>query len=611
MRKNCNRRIAAVLALLLLCLSVTGCGSSDESLVYMNYGTGIDDFGRYNTDLYGVNGLNDPSGPDPGVFYVSEEEDPEYGGYFYRYHTSAMTEIPDTDYYEDNFIRQMMFYCDRSVDLYHWEPAGALAGGYALEIDQFDWCSENYWAPEVIRNPADGKYYMYFSAAAKQDLGIDYMSDATDYTDRLYIGVAVSDTPVGPFDLLGNVDEETGILTPSINFQVGLGIDHNIGAIDAHPFLDDDGQLYLYFVRHGDSHNQVGNQASGMKMLSMTEPDYATATVLTRPGYATIDGFSDILVADPGEEYFADEGSVNEGPFMYKHNGKYYLTYSAYGYGSAGYSVHQAVGDSPLGPFRKLSQEEGNPVLDGSLFGEVQGTGHHSLVEVGDELWIVYHRHSSIIDGLGWDRPTAVDRIVWVVNGNGDEVMTSNGPSRILSWLPEEISGYKNVAATAAVSATNGTGTAYLTDGALNLYDVAKDYALSVSGGDVTVTLRWEQPVSVSSVMIYNAASASSAFSQISDLRFKLAEQPDWASKDYDWAVIENLQLPVQAWDELTEDYLECAPAVAEFDAIMVTEIQFTVKQADRLVAYDEMGQVNTKLQIPEIVVLGGDVTNE
>ncbi len=610
MRVNCKRMIAAVLALL-LCLAVSGCGSSGDSMVYLNYGIGIDDFGRYNTELYGVNGLNDPSGPDPGVFYVSTEEDPEYGGYFYRYHSSAMTAIPSTDYYEDNFIRQMMFYCDRSVDLYHWEPVGALAGGYSLEIDQYDWCGDNYWAPEVIRNPSDGKYYMYFSASAKQNLGIDYVSNSDDYTDRLYIGVAVADTPAGPFDILGEADAETGILTPTINFQVGFGIDHNIGAIDAHPYFDDDGQLYLYFVRHGDSHNQVGNQATGMKMLTMTTPDYATATVLTRAGCATIDSFSDILVAQPGEPYFADEGKVNEGPFMYKHNGKYYLTYSAYGYGAAGYSVHQAVADSPLGPFRKLSQAEGNPVLDGSLFGDVQGTGHHSLVEVGDELWIVYHRHSSIIDGLGWDRPTAVDRIVWVVNESGDEVMSSNGPSQILSWLPEEISGYQNVAKNAVISATNGTGTQYLTDSALNLYDVSREQALTVDSGDVTVTLRWDKPVSVSSVMIYNSSSASSAFSQISDLRFKLAEKPDWASKEYDWAVIENLQLPTQAWDEVTETYLECAPAVAEFDAILVSEIQFTVKEADRLAAFDEMGQVNTKLQIPEIVVLGGDVTNE
>ncbi len=608
MSKTFKRIITALLAVT-ICLLAAGCGSG-ESLVYMNYGTGIDDFGRYNTELYGANGIYDPSGPDPGVFYVSKEEDPEYGGYFYRYHSSAMTTIPTTGYYKENNIVSAQFYCDRSVDLYHWERAGALVGGFSLEIDRYDWCGNDFWAPEVIRNPADGKYYMYFSSSARQNLGVSYVSSDDNYMERLYIGVAVSDTPVGPFDLICNIDEETGVKTPTINFQVGFGLEHNIAAIDAHPYFDDDGQFYLYFVRHGDSHNVGGNQSCGMKMNSMAYPDYSTAVVLAQAGSATLNGNDELLNGIPGEPYFIKEGGVNEGPFMYKHNGKYYLTYSAYGYSNPGYSVHQAVGDSPLGPFTKLSQEAGNPVLDGNLFSDVIGTGHHSLVEVGDELWIVYHRHSGVVDGLGWDRPTAVDRISWVTNSTGLEVMSANGPGKILTWLPEEISGYKNLATSAVVSANNGSGVQYLTDEGLNLYSVARKNVLSANG-DVTITLRWSKPVSVSSVMVYNSAEPGSAFSQISDIRFKLAEKPEWASQNYDWAVIQNVPLPTQAWDEISETYLECAPAVAEFNEILVTEIQITIKEADRLMVYDASGNPNTKLEIPEIVVLGGDVTNE
>ncbi len=609
--KQTYKRLTAAFLAVLLCLLAAGCGA-DGTLVSMNYGTGINAQGHYNTALYGNNGLSDVSGADPGVFYVSEEEDPEYGGYFYRYHTEFTSSVPDTQYYTSQGIQVLVAYCDRSADLYHWEPAGALAGNYALGIREFDWCNDYFWAPEVIRNPENGKYYMYFSAAARQGLGFDYISDDELYRDRLYIGVAVADTPAGPFQLIGEVDEQTGYTLPTINFQVGFDLEHNMPAIDAHPFFDDNGELYLYFVRHSSTYYGGGNRCAGMKMLSMAYPDYSTATVLTVPGASTVSCTpGDMINYTAGDSYFIDEGSVNEGPFMYKHNGKYYLTYSAYGYDNPGYSVHQAVGDSPLGPFTKLGKAEGNPVLDGSIFGDVAGTGHHSLVEVGDELWIVYHHHSSINDGVGWDRPTAVDRIAWVTNTDGLEVMTGNGPSRILTWLPESISGYENLATSATVSIDNGTGAQYLTDEALSLYEVAKDYVLAADSGDVTITLSWAEPVSVSAVMVYNSAQAESAFSQVSDIRLKLAEQPDWASKDYDWAVMTEVPLQEGAWESTSRTYLECAPAVAEFDPVLVTEIQITIKEADRLMEYDKMGNSITALNVSEIVVLGGAVTDE
>ena len=178
MTTKTKRWIAVALAVI-LCISTAGCASSTGgSLVYLNYGTGMDEFGRYNTALYGMNGQTDPDGADPGVFYVSEEEDAQWGGYYYRYITSELHDIPKTEYYQENEIVTVVAQCDRSKDLFHWETVGALAGGYSLQIQEKDWCGSNYWAPEVIRNPADGKYYMYFNASARDDIGLDYISSS-------------------------------------------------------------------------------------------------------------------------------------------------------------------------------------------------------------------------------------------------------------------------------------------------------------------------------------------------------------------------------------------------------------------------------------------------
>ena len=70
-------RLVALLMAVMLCMSVTGCKGQDGKSVYLNYNTGVDSFGRYNYALYGLNGKSDPTGADPGVFYVSPEEDPQ------------------------------------------------------------------------------------------------------------------------------------------------------------------------------------------------------------------------------------------------------------------------------------------------------------------------------------------------------------------------------------------------------------------------------------------------------------------------------------------------------------------------------------------------------
>ena len=74
--------------------------------------------------------------------------------------------------------------------------------------------------------------------------------------------------------------------------------------------------------------------------------------------------------------------------------------------------------------------------------------------------------------------------------------------------------------------------------------------------------------------------------------------------------MIKNLQLQTGGWDPVSQDYLECAPAVAEFDSIMVTEIRITISEGDRLMQYTKQGKPNTGVDIAEIVVLGG-VPNE
>ena len=195
----------------------------------------------------------------------------------------------------------------------------------------------------------NGKYYYYYSAQQN-------------------IGVAVADKPIGPFkDPLGKP------LVAKTDFQ-------RMQAIDPMVFVDDDGSAYLYWGQ---------GRCKAVKLNDdMISFNLADVRDLTPPGY-------------------------NEGPFVHKRNGKYYLTWSEFDTRDPRYSVAYATGDSPLGPFTKAPD---NPILRQS--GPVKGAGHHSIVQIPsrDEWVIAYHRFR-IPDGNGYNRETCLSPMRHAVDG--------------------------------------------------------------------------------------------------------------------------------------------------------------------------------------------------
>ena len=204
-------------------------------------------------------------------------------------------------------------------------------------------------------------------------------------------------------------------------------------------------------------------------MNSWTEPDYSTLSRLTRYGYYEVDDIDD---GSDGATYEKQDANINEGAWMTEHNGKYYLTFSANGYGTTYYKVIQAISDSPLGPFRKLTENEGGVLLGADSIDTISGPGHHALVEVGNEMYIVYHKHDDPLTG-GNARHIAMNKVRWITikdkNGNDLDVMYTNGPTdSTVQLLPDFATGYTNVASKAKVTATKllkESKADYLTDG--------------------------------------------------------------------------------------------------------------------------------------------------
>jgi beta-xylosidase len=212
------------------------------------------------------------------------------------------------------------------------------------------WAKEGFtWAPEVLE--LNGKYLLYYTASARHE-------------NSQCVGVAVAADPKGPF-----VDSNPG----PIVCQTKLG-----GTIDASPFKDGDGSLYLYFKNDG---NRVHERTSlwGQKLAP--------------------DGMS--VVGEPQEIMRDDEkweDRVIEAPTMVRGPAGYDLFYSGgfFGWnpdegGLSPYALGYATCASPLGP---CTSSKANPLLhsfNDRDAGCISGPGHQSIFSAAGHMFISFH----------------------------------------------------------------------------------------------------------------------------------------------------------------------------------------------------------------------------
>lgn len=200
------------------------------------------------------------------------------------------------------------------------------------------WGNRWFWAPEVYYINAKNKFIMFYSVDE-------------------HICVAHADTPYGPF----TQEDKKPIISEK--------------AIDTHLFIDGDGTPYLYFVRF--------TEGNVIWVAEMTD-DLKSIKPQTLRKCISAD--------DPWERI---QGRVAEGPSVLKHQGIYYMLFSANHFESKDYGVGYATSASPIGPWKKYS---GNPILrrdKPAVSGRV-GTGHGApFVDAEGRYKYIYHVHAS------------------------------------------------------------------------------------------------------------------------------------------------------------------------------------------------------------------------
>ncbi len=217
------------------------------------------------------------------------------------------------------------------------------------------------WAPEVTTLDGGDTYLLYFVA---RDVASDLQC----------IGLATSSTPEGPFVDSGDAPF---ICNPAEG-----------GDIDPSSFVDEDGTPWLLWKNDGN--------CCGMDTwiyIQQLAPD----------GKSLVGEATRLIKQDQRWE-----GNLVEAPTLWKHDGRYYLFYSANSYADNRYAIGYAVADAPTGPFVK---DPNRLAYSTTKNGNVTGPGGQDVVIAPNgNTYLVYHSWADNMvyrrmnmDELRWD----------------------------------------------------------------------------------------------------------------------------------------------------------------------------------------------------------------
>ncbi|WP_027088058.1 glycoside hydrolase family 43 protein [Cohnella panacarvi] len=238
------------------------------------------------------------------------------------------------------------------------EGAPCVDHGEALHVRDVPWASKQMWAPDAAFK--NNTYYLFFPARDKEGI--------------FRIGVATSASPSGPFKAEENYIPGSFSIDPAV-------------------FVDDDGKSYMYFgglwggqlekwqtgTFLPEETGPTGNEpALGPRVAELSDDMLSFKNAPQEISIVDGDG-KPLTAGDEDRRYF-------EGPWVHKHNGYYYLSYST---GSTHKLVY-AISKNPMGPY----------VYQGVILTPVIGwTTHHSIIQFKDKWYLFYH-DSSLSGGI-------------------------------------------------------------------------------------------------------------------------------------------------------------------------------------------------------------------
>ena len=246
-----------------------------------------------------------------------------------------------------------------SADMVNWTDHGC-----PLNLESFSWADDRAWAAQCIEH--DGKFFWYICAHSK-------------LTGGMAIGVAVSESPTGPFrDAIGKPLFDNG----------------QWDNIDPTVMIDDDGQAWLFW----------GNPAIHYARLNS---DIVSFSGEVKEVKQTVEGFGSPFIKEreKGVDY---KDCYTEGPWIMKsRKGSYYLLYAA---GGIPEHIAYSSAPSPEGPWTYRGPIM--PQEDTKSF-----TNHCGVADFRGHSYFFYHT-GKLPGGGGFGRSAAVEEFQYNADGS-------------------------------------------------------------------------------------------------------------------------------------------------------------------------------------------------
>ena len=264
-----------------------------------------------------------------------------------------------------------------TTDMVNWTDHGS-----PLALESFSWADDRAWASQCIER--DGHFFWYICAHSRLSKG-------------MAIGVAVSDSPTGPFrDAIGKPLFENG------------SWDH----IDPTVFIDDDDQAWLMWgnprVYYLKLNRDMISYEGEVGMLPMTEEAFGSPAMNER---------------EKGKQY---KDSYVEGPWLTKRGGQYQLLYAA---GGVPEHISYSTAPSPTGPWKYAGPIM--PLCDTGSF-----TNHCGVADYKGHSYFFYHT-GKLPSGGGFGRSVAVEEFKYNADGSFPTIMpTDEGVQPVGTFCP-------------------------------------------------------------------------------------------------------------------------------------------------------------------------------
>lgn len=293
-----------------------------------------------------------------------------------------------------DFYTMTKWHVYSSDDMVNWTDHGS-----PISLESFSWARDRAWAAQCVER--NGKFYWYICVQTVDN--------------NMAIGVAVSDSPTGPFkDALGKPLVTTGTWDN----------------IDPTAFVDDDGQAYLYW-----GNSKLFYVKLNKDMTTYNGPITEVPQSMEAFGGMRRPGKSDEVLQK--QEKFDDV--YVEGPWFYKQNKQYYMMYA--GMTNRTECLSYATSASPTGPWKY----QGKIMTDQPTN---SFTNHGGIIDYKGKSYLFYH-NALLPNGGSYGRATAIEEFKYNADGSIPKItITKEGVNPVGNLNPYQ----KNEAETMAWS---------------------------------------------------------------------------------------------------------------------------------------------------------------